>query len=129
MSYQGANFNLLGVDDWDAHRFDHRYKADLEQTYQQIDQSLFSILLAHQPKAAKQADQLKIDLQLSGHTHGGQIFPLHAFVAYDQKYNRGIFHLNHLVLYVSEGTGYWGPPVRIATRAEISVLRLQQAVS
>lgn len=128
LSYQGANFNLLGVEDWDAHRFDPRYKADLAKAYQHIDPSLFSILLAHQPKAATHADQLKIDLQLSGHTHGGQIFPLHALIAYDQKYNRGVFTLNHLVLYVSQGTGYWGPPLRIATRAEISVLRLQPAV-
>ena len=125
LSHQETYFNLIGVEDWDAQRFDARYQADLTRAVDGMNSEYLSILLAHQPKAAPQADQMKIDLQLSGHTHGGQIFPLHPLVKWDQKYSRGLFQLDHLLLYVSQGTGYWGPPIRLATRAEITVLSLQ----
>lgn len=84
-----------------------------------------TILLAHQPKDAHQlAKHPAIDLQVSGHTHGGQLWPIHWIVLGEQTYNRGLYKITNKPqhLYVTEGTAFWGPPLRLGTRCEITLL-------
>ncbi len=80
------------------------------------------ILLAHQPQIAERARALGYNLQLSGHTHGGQFFPWNLVVNRIYRHPGGLHRLQDLWIYVSRGTGYWGPPVRLGTQAEVTTL-------
>ena len=117
--------HLIGVEDWDAERFDRTREPSLERALAGLPEGGYRVLLAHQPKAAPEASALGIDLQLSGHTHGGQIFPLTHLIYIDQPYNVGRYQVGDLTLYVNPGTGYWGPPLRLGTRAEITLITLR----
>jgi len=85
------------------------------------------VLLAHQPRSAQGAAAAGFDLQLSGHTHGGQIWPFNFFVPLQQPYTAGLHRLGRLWVYTSRGTGYWGPPLRLGAPSEITMLRLMPA--
>ena len=89
-----------------------------------------TVLLAHQPKFLKYMDKsAPVDLVVSGHTHGGQIFPFSLLVKLDQKYVAGLYRANKKTqIYVSRGAGFWGPPVRVMAPSEISLLRLKGVV-
>jgi predicted MPP superfamily phosphohydrolase len=92
------------------------------------DRSRAVVLLAHQPRQVRVAAQHGVDLQLSGHTHGGQIFPWHAAVMIQQGgLLAGRYRFGDTQLYVSRGTGYWGPAVRLSAPAEISRIVLRAA--
>jgi predicted MPP superfamily phosphohydrolase len=120
--------DLAGVDDAHAHRYSAAHGMDVAKALAGRDTSRLLVLLAHQPKAIADAARGGVDLQLSGHTHGGQFFPWSLLVKLDQPYLTGL-HLHQAThIYVSEGTGYWGPPMRLGTRAEITrvVLRCAQ---
>ena len=83
------------------------------------------LLLAHQPKAIVDAAAAGVGLQLSGHTHGGQIWPFNHVVGLVQPYVAGLYqHDPATQIYVSRGTGFWGPPMRLAAPAEITKLVL-----
>jgi len=81
-------------------------------------------LMAHQPRSFKEAAGLGVDLQLSGHTHGGQIYPFNYIVALFEPYLAGLYKKGDSQLYVSRGTGYWGPPMRLGAPAEITEITL-----
>jgi uncharacterized protein len=85
------------------------------------------ILLAHQPRSAFAAQDAGFDLQLSGHTHGGQYFPLNVLVRLFQPFVAGLHRLEAMWLYVSRGTGYWGPPLRFGAPSEITLIELTAA--
>ena len=85
------------------------------------------ILLAHQPRQFAEAARRAVDLTLSGHTHGGQIWPFSWLVALAQPYLAGLHARGGSQLYVSRGTGFWGPPLRVFAPAEITLLRLEPA--
>ena len=85
------------------------------------------VLLAHQPKSAFAARAAGYDLQLSGHTHGGQYFPFNLLVRLFQPFVSGLHRLEAMWLYVSRGTGYWGPPLRLCAPAEITLIQLVRA--
>lgn len=85
------------------------------------------VLLAHQPKSAYAARAAGYDLQLSGHTHGGQYFPFNLLVRLFQPFVAGLHRLEAMWLYVSRGTGYWGPPLRLGAPAEITLIQLTRA--
>jgi len=85
------------------------------------------ILLAHQPKSAFEASALGYDLQLSGHTHGGQFFPWNLFVGLVQPVVKGLAQVNGMWVYVNRGTCYWGPPLRSFVPPEITSLKLKRA--
>jgi predicted MPP superfamily phosphohydrolase len=87
--------------------------------------SSFKVLLAHQPFQAPQADAIGIDLQLSGHTHGGQFFPWNFLIGFFQKYPKGLYKVGNLSLYVNQGTGYWGPSLRMGTYCEVTEITLR----
>jgi len=82
------------------------------------------ILLAHQPQSYEGALEAGYDLQISGHTHGGQFFPITLLVGLAHPFVAGLHRVGSMWLYVSRGTGYWGPPLRTGARSEIAVLRL-----
>jgi uncharacterized protein len=85
------------------------------------------ILLAHQPRSAFAAQDAGFDLQLSGHTHGGQYFPFNVLVRLFQPFVAGLHRLEAMWLYVSRGTGYWGPPLRFGAPSEITLIELTAA--
>ena len=85
------------------------------------------VLLAHQPRSAFAAQVAGYDLQLSGHTHGGQYFPFNLLVRLFQPFVAGLHRLERMWLYVSRGTGYWGPPLRLGAPSEITLLELVPA--
>ena len=124
LEHKGAAFNLVGVDDWDSQRFQASRSPNLGQALQNVDTSKTTVLLAHQPKAIVEACERGVDVQLSGHTHGGQIAPFAYMLYFDQPHRRGLYQVANTQLYVSEGAGYWGPPIRVGTRSEITLLRL-----
>ena len=117
-------FDLAGVDDWTAHRFGGGHGADLARAVAGRDPTRELLLLAHQPKHIHEAEKHGVGLQLSGHTHGGQIFPWSFFVRLDQPYIAGLSKHGDTHIYVSRGTGFWGPPMRVAAPAEIAVVEL-----
>ncbi|MCC6214339.1 MAG: metallophosphoesterase [Polyangiaceae bacterium] len=121
------SFDLAGVDDASARRFGRGHGLDLERALAGRDPSRECVLLAHQPKGFEAAAEAGIGLQLSGHTHGGQIWPWGWLVRIDQRWVSGLASLRDAQLYVSSGTGYWGPPMRLGAPAEITRVRLVSA--
>ena len=119
-----ASFDLVGINDFNAGRRRPDHRADLPLALKGRDSQKETILLAHQPRAVGEAAELGIGLQLSGHTHGGQMWPWHYFVYLQQPYLSGLHRLKETQIYVSEGTGFWGPPMRLASRAEITEITL-----
>ena len=119
------SFDLAGVDDWRAFGGDHG--RDLARAVRDRDPDRELVLLAHQPKQIHEAAEHGVGLQLSGHTHGGQIFPWNLFVRLEQPFIAGLGRLRNTQIYVSRGTGYWGPPMRVGAPAEITLLTLERA--
>jgi hypothetical protein len=119
-----GGFDLAGVDDWEADRFGHGHGADLPRALAGRDASRAVVLLAHQPKQVAQAAAMGVDLQLSGHTHGGQLFPFNYLVKLQQPFVAGLHAHGATTIYVSAGTGYWGPPMRVGAPAEITRIEL-----
>ena len=119
---------LAGVTDFSAHHFDPLHRSDPAAALQGAPASaLIRILLAHQPRSAQAALDAGFDLQLSGHTHGGQFWPWNLFVPLQQPFTAGLNRLQNLWVYTSRGTGYWGPPKRFGAPSEITALRLVAA--
>lgn len=116
-----AVLNLAGVYDLFGRRIGV-LEPDLKQALKDRIESQPLILLAHQPKFALEVQTShRVDLILSGHTHGGQIFPFRFLVKLDQPYLAGLYrHSSTTQIYVNRGTGFWGPPMRILARAEIT---------
>ena len=124
-----ASFDLAGVDDAHAHQFGGGHGADLDRAVRGRDPNRELVLLAHQPRAVFDAVRHGVGLQLSGHTHGGQIWPWRYMVRLQQPVVSGLARFGETLVYVSNGTGYWGPPMRLAAPAEITRLTLRAAAS
>ncbi len=123
----GEGLRLAGVDDPAGRRQSQKCMTDEGVALAGDPKGLTTILLKHQPRVVK-ASLGHFDLQLSGHTHGGQIFPFHLFVAMTHPYLRGLYKLpGGARLYVSPGAGTWGPPLRVFARPEITLITLLPA--
>ncbi|HVW29339.1 MAG TPA: metallophosphoesterase [Polyangiaceae bacterium] len=120
-----ASFDLAGVEDYNATRFG--IASDVGKAVEGRDPNRELVLLAHQPRSAFAADQHGVGLQLSGHTHGGQIWPWSYFVYLQQPVVAGLSRIGRTLVYVSRGTGYWGPPMRLRAPAEITRIVLESA--
>ena len=118
---------IAGVTDYTAHHFDPAHKSDPQAARHGAPDAAVKVLLAHQPRSAPAASQAGFDLQLSGHTHGGQFWPWRYFVPMQQPYVAGLHKLARMWIYISRGTGYWGPPKRFGAPSEITLLRLVNA--
>jgi hypothetical protein len=126
LSKDGEVIHLAGVDDWTAHQFGNGHGADMARAMAGRDASKPVILLAHQPIQFDEARAHGVDLQISGHTHGGQIFPFGLLTRLAQPFLSGLHQRGDSQIYVSSGTGYWGPPMRIAAPAEITLIELDR---
>ena len=124
----GDTLVVAGVDDVTAHGSGvDGHGADLAAALAGVDPALPVLLLAHQPKQVAQAASAGVDLQISGHTHGGQIWPFHFLVRLDQPVVQGLSrHGERTQLYTSRGTGFWGPPFRVFAPSEITLLTLRR---
>ncbi|MBW2735544.1 MAG: metallophosphoesterase [Deltaproteobacteria bacterium] len=120
-----ATFDLAGVDDFNARGMALGHGPALSRALEERDTSRELILLAHQPRQIFEAAKAGVGLQLSGHTHGGQIWPWHYLVRLQQPYVAGLIDHEGTQLYISQGTGFWGPPLRLGTRAEITEITLR----
>jgi len=123
-----ASVVVAGVTDYSAHHFNPAQRSDPTAALAGAPaDAAAKILLAHQPRSAPAAAGAGFDLQLSGHTHGGQFWPWNLFVRFQQPFTAGLHRLNRLWVYISRGTGYWGPPNRFGAPSEITLLRLVAA--
>jgi hypothetical protein len=118
---------LAGVTDFSGGQFAPSHASNPVKAVENAPASDVRILLAHQPKSLYQALPLGFDLQISGHTHGGQFFPWNLLATLGQPYISGLHRHEKTWVYVSRGSGYWGPPVRLAARSEVTVLRLTRS--
>lgn len=125
----GDRLVLAGVDDVTAHHSGLAgHRTDLDGALTGADPDLPVLLVAHQPKYIPQAAAAGIDLQISGHTHGGQIWPFGLLVRLDQPVVQGLSrHGERTLLYTSRGAGFWGPPFRVFAPSEITLLTLRSA--
>jgi uncharacterized protein len=128
LKHDGASLILAGVTDYSAHHFDPAQRSDPAAALRgaPIDAGA-KVLLAHQPSSAMAAANAGYDVQISGHTHGGQFWPWNLFVHFFQPFSSGLHRLKDLWIYVSRGTGYWGPPNRFGVPSEITRIRLVPA--
>jgi predicted MPP superfamily phosphohydrolase len=124
LSHGGGTLVLAGVADYSAHHFNPAQRSDPALALAGAPDSHAKVLLAHQPRSAAAAAAAGFDVQLSGHTHGGQFWPWNHFVRFQQPYTAGLHRLDKLWIYISRGTGYWGPPHRFGAPSEIALLRL-----
>jgi predicted MPP superfamily phosphohydrolase len=123
-----ASLMIAGVTDYTAQHFNPAHKSDpLLAAAGAPDDVAVKVLLAHQPRSAPAAADAGFDLQLSGHTHGGQFFPWNLFVPLQQPFVAGLNRVRSLWVYTSRGTGYWGPPKRFGAPSEITLVRLVPA--
>jgi predicted MPP superfamily phosphohydrolase len=128
LQHGGAAVLVAGVTDHSAHHFDPTQRSDPQGALAGAPPGVGAkVLLAHQPRTAPAAAAAGFDLQLSGHTHGGQFWPWNLFVRLQQPFTAGLHRLNDLWVYTSRGTGYWGPPTRLGVPSEITRLKLVPA--
>ena len=117
----GAKLVMAGVTDPVGR---NTHKQDPDRALAGAPAEAVKVLLSHRPQTADAASRLGVDLQLSGHTHGGQFFPFNLVIHKFQPIAKGLHRVGRTWLYVNRGTGYWGPPSRLAVGGEITVIEL-----
>ncbi len=128
LEHEGEAVVVAGVTDYGAHHYHPSHRSDPAAAMVGAPREAgVRLLLAHQPRSAFAAEPAGFDLQLSGHTHGGQFWPWNFFVKMQQPFTAGLRRLGKLWVYTSRGTGYWGPPKRLGAPSEITHLRLVPA--
>ncbi|HZI09288.1 MAG TPA: metallophosphoesterase [Myxococcus sp.] len=125
----GARLTVAGVTDFDAGHMHPAHASRPDVALAGAPAGVPRLLLAHQPRTALRVAQagVAVDLQLSGHTHGGQIFPFNFFVKLQQPVVSGLATVEGVRVYTHRGTGYWGPPLRLGPAPEIAELTLVSA--
>jgi predicted MPP superfamily phosphohydrolase len=119
-----AGLLLAGVTDYSGGNFFASHRSDPQKALQAAPEAVIKILLAHQPRSIFGAARAGYDFQISGHTHGGQFFPWNFVIGLLQPYVSGLHTHENTQIYVSRGTGYWGPPVRVGSPSEITLIKL-----
>jgi len=114
---------LVGLSD--RYSFIKGVRRDSKKLFSLLEKDKFTLLLAHQPKDIKLTRDYSIDLQLSGHTHGGQVFPLNLIVKIFQPYFLGHYECESTQLYVTSGLGYWGVGIRYKVGSEIPIFTIK----
>lgn len=121
-------FVVAGVTDYSARRSMPGHASDPVKALEGAPHhAVFKLLLAHQPKSIYDAARAQATLQLSGHTHGGQFYPWNLVVGLAHPFSVGLGLYEKTQIYVSRGTGYWGPPLRLGAPSEISKIILRRA--
>jgi predicted MPP superfamily phosphohydrolase len=120
---RGSSIDLAGIDDWRSAGMAPGHGPDLAAALAGRDPDRSLVLLAHQPRGVEEASRAGVELQVSGHTHGGQIFPFTLATALVYPYLHGLYRVRDGLasqIFVSRGTGYWGPPMRLGSPPEIA---------
>jgi len=116
-------FNLAGVYDQAGYRMEH-HEPDLNKALENTNKEVPTVLLAHQPVFIEEVSN-DVSLVLSGHTHGGQLYPFRVLVKMVQPYIAGLYkHSEDTQIYVNKGTGFWGPPMRLGASSEITYITI-----
>ncbi|MEU4557360.1 metallophosphoesterase [Actinoplanes sp. NPDC023936] len=118
-----AGLDLAGVNDLAG--AEHGDAPDFARALGDRDTTRPVVLMAHQPVAAKDAAPFGVDLQISGHTHGGQMAPFNLLVRLEQPVVSGFGNVDGVPVYVTNGAGYWGPPVRVGAPPQVTVIELR----
>ena len=118
---------VAGVTDYSAGHMLPGHASDPGKALHGAPERAVKILLAHHPESWRAAERAGFDLQLSGHTHGGQFFPFSLLVRLTHRYTKGLHRHGKLWIYVSRGTGYWGPPLRFGVPGEVTLICLRSA--
>ena len=126
IDHDGAALVVAGVTDHRAGSVLPDHASDPHLAARGAPDGVFKLLLAHQPRSIFEAATAGFDLQLSGHTHGGQFVPWNFIVWLAQPFTTGLHAYKSMMIYVSRGTGYWGPPVRTGIPPEITLLTLRK---
>src|SRR5690606_23338810 len=113
LEHNGARLVLAGIADYSAELFRPSHRSDPVAAFAGAPNDVPRVLLAHQPRSAKAVVEAGGHLQLSGHTHGGQFWPWMHFVQWQQPWVAGLQRVGEMQVYISRGTGYWGPPLQI----------------
>ncbi|MCF8053576.1 MAG: metallophosphoesterase [Desulfobacterales bacterium] len=127
LTHAGGRILLAGVTDYRAGTRVPGHRSDPGKALAGAPPADVKILLAHQPKSVVAAADAGFDLQISGHTHGGQFFPWNFVVGLTQPYTAGLHRYGDMPIYISRGTGYWGPPLRVGSPSEITLITLRAA--
>lgn len=128
ITHNGARIAFAGITDLAQESFHVGPPPSPAKAIEGVPDSALRVLLSHRPRMARENAAVGYDLQLSGHTHGGQMLPGQIFVAYFNKYLAGLYQVGKMVLYVTRGTGHFGNmPVRVFAPSEISLLTLRPA--
>jgi len=122
-----AGLVIAGVTDFGAGEFIADHRSDPAAAAMNTPEGMVKVLLAHQPRSVFAAEQVGFDLQLSGHTHGGQFFPWNHLATLSQPYIKGLHKHGGTWVYVSRGTAYWGPPLRLGNPPEITLITLRRS--
>jgi predicted MPP superfamily phosphohydrolase len=126
VAHRGAKILVGGVADRSGPGFVPSHRSDPLRAAATDEAVVLKILLAHRPDSCEEAEAAGFDLQLSGHTHGGQFFPWSLLIRLFHRYARGLHRHGRLSLYVTPGAGYWGPPHRFGVPSEVPVLILER---
>ena len=118
-----AGLDLAGVNDIGGAEFGDG--PDLQRALGDRDTSRPVVLMAHQPVVARDAAPFGVDLQVSGHTHGGQMAPFNLLVKLEQPVVSGLGKVDGVPVYVTNGAGFWGPPVRVGAPPQVTVIELR----
>ncbi len=127
VDHDGARLVVAGVYDLTAQRFVEEHTSDPTKALTGAPEADLRVLLAHQPKSVLETEGLDVDLQLSGHTHGGQYFPFTVLLSLALRFTTGLQKVGKTWLYINAGTTYWGPPFRLGSAQEITLLELERA--
>jgi predicted MPP superfamily phosphohydrolase len=122
----GASLCLAGVTDAHEGGMVGGIAPDPRAALEGVPAGVPIVLLAHQPRQALQAQGLGVSLQLSGHTHGGQLWPFHYLVRLQQPMVSGLARIGDMQVFTSRGAGFWGPPLRLFAPPEIPILVLRR---
>lgn len=125
LTFGKAELQVAGIPDPAALHF-RQEGPELDKVASQLHPGAFKVLLSHQPSLAPQVEKLGVDLQLSGHTHGGQFFPWNWLIVFFERYAKGLYQVGAMQLYVNQGTGYWGPQLRLGTYCELTEIILRK---
>ncbi len=116
-----------GISDYSTREYHQLLAIDLDKTLKDAQKSDYKVLLSHGPKFIDTLKNNEIDLQISGHTHGGQIFPFHIGAKKANGYLAGLYDVGQMKIFVSRGAGTWGPPMRLLAPADITLIHLKAA--
>ena len=124
----GKHIAIAGITDFRAHQIIKSHRSNPKKAIKSVDKTTTKIMLAHQPNSIYSVHDAGVDLQLSGHTHGGQFWPFTYPTKLANAYLAGHYNHDGTQIYVNRGTGYWGPPLRIGVPAEITLIRLKKSL-